>query len=169
MAFLQPVDVIYDGGCSGFDATVLGMIRERLSQPDAAKGFILDGFPRTVPQAVALDRMLGTRGIKLDAVVELRVDEDALVKRIENRIAEMKERGEELRPDDNPEVLRNRLKAYRDQTAPLIAYYRHQGVLRTVNGMAPIGDVAAAIDKLLPSDRPAGTGSTQKKSEELNT
>jgi adenylate kinase len=165
----RQVQEIMAGGGLVPDSVVVGIVGQRIERPDARKGFILDGFPRTVPQAVALDRMLGTRGIKLDAVIELRVDEDALVKRIESRIAEMKQRGEELRPDDNPEVLRNRLKAYRDQTAPLIAYYRHQGVLRTVNGMAPIADVTAAIDKLLPSDRPAGTGSAQKKSEKLNT
>jgi adenylate kinase len=164
----QVQEIMAQGGLVP-DNVVVGIVGQRIERPDARKGFILDGFPRTVPQAVALDRMLATRGLKLDAVIELRVDEDALIKRIETRIAEMKQRGEELRPDDSPEVLRNRLKAYRDQTAPLIAYYRHQGVLRTVNGMAPIGDVTAAIDKLLPSDRPAGTGSAQKKSEELNT
>jgi adenylate kinase len=151
------------------DNVVVAIVGQRIERPDARKGFILDGFPRTLPQAGALDRLLATKGFKLDAVIELRVDEDALVKRIETRIAETKERGEELRPDDNPEVLRARLKAYRDQTAPLIAYYRHQSVLRTVNGMAPIADVTAAIDKALPSDRPAGTGAAQKKSEELST
>ena len=114
------------------DSVVVSIVGQRIEQPDARKGFILDGFPRTVPQAVALDRMLATRGLALDAVIELRVDEDALVRRIESRIAEMKQRGEELRPDDNPEVLHNRLRAYRQQTAPLIAYYRHQEVLRTV-------------------------------------
>ncbi len=150
------------------DNVVVGIVGQRIEEPDARKGFILDGFPRTVPQAVALDRMLETRRLGLDAVIELRVDEDALVRRIESRIAEMKERGEERRPDDDPEVLRNRLKAYRDQTAPLIAYYRQKGVLRTVNGMAAIPDVAAAIDKVVPSDRPAGCGSAQKKSEELS-
>jgi adenylate kinase len=150
------------------DNLVVGIVGQRIEEPDARKGFILDGFPRTVPQAVALDRMLETRGLGLDAVIELRVDEDALVRRIESRIAEMKERGEERRPDDNPEVLRNRLKAYRDQTAPLIAYYRQKGVLRTVNGMAAIPDVAAAIDKVVPSDRPAERGSAQKKSEEFS-
>ncbi len=155
-------------GCLVPDNVVVGLVGQRIEEPDARKGFILDGFPRTVPQAVALDRMLETRGLGLDAVIELRVDEDALMRRIESRIAEMKERGEELRPDDNPEVLRNRLKLYRDQTAPLIAYYRQKGVLRTVNGMAAIPDVAAAIDKVLPSDRPAGSGSAQKKSEELS-
>ena len=150
------------------DNVVVSIVGQRIEEPDARKGFILDGFPRTVPQAVALDRMLETRGLGLDAVIELRVDEDALVRRIESRIAEMKERGEERRPDDDPEVLRNRLKAYRDQTAPLIAYYRQKEVLRTVNGMAAIPDVAAAIDKVVPCDRPAGSGSAQKKSEELS-
>ena len=137
------------------DNVVVGIVGQRIEQPDARKGFILDGFPRTVPQAAALDRMLATRGIGLDAVIELRVDETALISRIESRIAEMKRKGEELRSDDNPEVLRNRLEAYRDLTAPLIAYYREKGTLRTVNGMAAIPDVTAAIDKALPSDRPA--------------
>jgi adenylate kinase len=134
------------------DDIVVRIVAERIEQPDARKGFILDGFPRTVPQAAALDRMLKKRGIALDAVVELRVDEDSLLKRIENRIAEMKARGEPLRSDDNPEVLRQRLAAYRQLTAPLVAYYRKQNVLRTVNGMAPIPDVTAAIDKALPPE-----------------
>ncbi len=151
------------------DNIVVGIVGQRIEQPDARKGFILDGFPRTVPQAVALDRILATRGIGLDAVIELRVDEAALIKRIESRIAEMKRKGEELRPDDNPEVLRNRLKAYRNLTAPLIAYYREKGTLRTVNGMAAISDVTVAIDKALPSDRPAGSRAAQKKSEELSS
>jgi adenylate kinase len=140
--------------CGGLcpDDVVVSIVAERIEQPDARKGFILDGFPRTVPQAAALDRMLKKRGIALDAVIELRVDEDALLMRIENRIAEMKARGEPLRSDDNPEVLRQRLLAYRQQTAPLVAYYRKQNVLRTVNGMAPIPDVTAAIDKALPHE-----------------
>jgi adenylate kinase len=149
------------------DNVVVGIVGQRIEQTDARKGFILDGFPRTVPQAAALDRMLATRGISLDAVIELRVDEDALAKRVESRIAEMKERGEPLREDDNAEVLRNRLRAYRQQTAPLVAYYRQQGILRTVNGMAAIPDVTAAIDKALPSDqsvaRPARDGSKKKE------
>ncbi len=154
------------------DNIVVGIVAQRIEQPDARKGFILDGFPRTVPQAAALDRILAQRGLALDAVIELRVDEDALVRRIESRIAEMKERGEPLRDDDNPEVLHNRLKAYRQQTAPLIAYYRHQGVLRTVNGMAPIPEVTAAIDKALPSEpaagRPVREASGLKKNDQLS-
>ena len=102
-------------------------------------------------------------GLGLDGVIELRVDEDALMRRIESRIAEMKARGETLREDDNPEVLHNRLRAYREQTAPLIAYYRQNGLLRTVNGMAPIADVTAAIDRFLPADRPSGGRARQKK------
>jgi adenylate kinase len=144
-------DIMEHGGLCP-DDIVVSIVAERIEQPDARKGFILDGFPRTVPQAAALDRMLKERGIALDAVIELRVDEGALLKRIENRIAEMKARGEPLRSDDNAEVLRQRLEAYRRQTAPLVAYYRKKNVLRTVNGMAPIPDVTAAIDKALPAE-----------------
>lgn len=134
------------------DEIVVGIVEERIQQPDARKGFILDGFPRTVPQAVALDKMLKRHGLALDAVIELRVDEAALVKRIENRIAEMQARGEVVRDDDNAEVLHRRLGAYRELTAPLIDYYRLEGVLRSVDGMAPIPDVTAAIDRALPSE-----------------
>ena len=123
------------------------IVAERIDQPDARKGFILDGFPRTVAQAEALDRMLARSMMELDAVIELKVDEAALLWRIESRVAEMKARGEPLRADDNPEVLHNRLVAYREQTAPLIAYYRQQGELNTVDGMAPIEEVAAQIDR----------------------
>jgi adenylate kinase len=131
------------------DEIVVGIVEVRIQEPDASKGFILDGFPRTVPQAVALDRMLKRHGVALDAVIELRVDQDALLRRIETRIAEMKARGEAVRDDDNADALRQRLVAFREQTAPLIAYYQLQGVLRTVDGMAPIPDVTEAIDKLL--------------------
>lgn len=134
------------------DNVVIDIVGQRIDQPDARKGFILDGFPRTVPQAAALDHLLAERGLALDAVIELRVDENALLKRIENRIAQMRARGEALREDDNPDVLRNRVEAYRKQTAPLIEYYRHQGVLRTVNGMAPVEEVAAVIDQALPAE-----------------
>jgi len=167
----QAQEIMASGGLVP-DNIVVGIVGQRIEQPDARKGFILDGFPRTVPQAAALDRILAQRGLALDVVIELRVDEDALVRRIESRIAEMKARGETLREDDSPEVLRNRLKAYRQQTAPLVAYYLQQGVLRTVNGMAPIPDVTAAIDKALPSEplpgRRVQDAGGLKKNEELS-
>jgi adenylate kinase len=131
------------------DDLVVAIVADRIDQPDAKKGFILDGFPRTVPQAVALDRMLAAKGVKLDGVIELKVDANILHKRIANRVAETKARGEALRPDDNPEVLRTRIEAYREQTAPLVDYYRWQGALKSVNGMAPISEVASAIDRAL--------------------
>ena len=134
------------------DEIVVDIVEARIQEPDARKGFILDGFPRTVPQAVALDRMLRSHGVSLDAVIELRVDEAALLRRIETRIAETKARGEAVRDDDNADALRRRLLAFREQTAPLIAYYQLQGVLRTVDGMAPIPGVTEAIDKVLSSE-----------------
>ncbi len=144
------------------DSVVVDIVGQRICEPDARNGFILDGFPRTVPQAAALDRILKSKGLALDAVIELRVDEEALIERIESRIADMKARGESLREDDNADVLHTRLRAYREQTAPLIAYYRGQRVLRTVNGMAPIPEVAAAIDQALAGlgrgDQPAHKG-----------
>jgi len=139
------------------DVVVVAIVEQRIEQPDARKGFILDGFPRTVPQAEALDRMLAKHGLALEAVVELRVDEDALVKRIETRIAEMTARGEALRPDDNPEVLHRRLAAYRSQTAPLIAYYRRHGTLRSVDGMAPIPEVARQVEAVLTEEATAAS------------
>jgi adenylate kinase len=161
----QVKDIMARGGLVP-DNIVVSIVGQRIEQPDARKGFILDGFPRTVPQAQALDRLLSSKGHALDVVIELRVDEEALLKRIESRIAEMKARGEPLRSDDNPEVLRQRLAAYRQQTAPLVAYYRQQNILRSVNGMAPIPDVTVAIDKALPPDPPRTGQSAQKKSEQ---
>ena len=144
----QVADIMARGGLCP-DDIVVGLVEERIQKPDARNGFILDGFPRTLPQAVALDRMLAKHGLALDAVIELRVDEAALLRRIESRIAEMKARGEPLRDDDNAETLRRRLAAFREQTAPLIAYYRREGVLRSVDGMAPIADVSVAIIQAL--------------------
>src|ERR1700716_689467 len=129
------------------DDVVVAIVSDRIDEPDAHKGFILDGFPRTVPQAH--DRMLREKGLKLDAVIELKVDEGILLKRIERRIAETKARGEALRADDDPQVLHRRLLAYRDQTAPLATYYQLQNVLRSVDGMAPIPEVSRAIDRML--------------------
>lgn len=127
------------------DDIVVGIIEDRIAEPDCAKGFILDGFPRTVAQAEALDHMLAKNGLKLDAVIELKVDEGILVGRIEKRVAEMTARGEQVRADDNAESLKKRLDAYRAQTAPVSDYYASKGALKTVDGMAPIDDVTKAI------------------------
>jgi len=143
------------------DEIVVAIVSDRIGQPDAKRGFILDGFPRTVPQAAALDRMLAKKGLSLDAVVELKVDPDILVRRIANRVEQMKLRGESLRPDDNPEVLKQRLAAYAAQTAPLVEYYRGQGSLRSIDGMASIEDVASAIGRAL-ADAAFRRGSTRK-------
>jgi adenylate kinase len=131
------------------DAVVVAIVAERIERPDAKRGFILDGFPRTVPQAEALDRLLAKTGLRLDAVVELKVDPDILIRRIEHRVEQSKLRGEALRSDDNPEVLKQRLAAYGAQTAPLVAYYRNQGALRTVDGMASVDEVTSAIGRAL--------------------
>jgi|SRR5215218_1696920 adenylate kinase len=131
------------------DEVVVAIVSDRIDQADAKRGFILDGFPRTVPQAEALDHMLKEKGLRLDGVVALEVDPDILVRRIASRVEEMKARGEPLRPDDNPEVLKQRLTAYQTQTAPLVDYYRGNGALRMVDGMASISDVGAAIGRAL--------------------
>lgn len=131
------------------DAVVVGIVAERFMEPDAAKGFILDGFPRTVAQAEALDMALEHRGLKLDAVLELDVDPAALVSRIEKRAAETIAAGGTVRPDDKPEVLAKRLETYQEQTAPVSAYYAESGRLKLIDGMAPIDAVAQAIDEAL--------------------
>jgi adenylate kinase len=148
---------IMDAGQLVPDDVVVAIIADRIDQPDARRGFVLDGFPRTVPQAEALERLLAERGLDLDGAIELKVDENILLKRIENRVAEMTARGEKLRADDNPEVLKGRLDAYRAQTAPLTAHYAAKGRLRSVDGMAPIDAVTAAIADLL------GTGKRKAK------
>jgi len=145
------------------DDMVVSIVSSRIEEPDARNGFILDGFPRTVPQAHALDQMLKEKGLNLDAVIEIKVDDRILLKRIEKRIAEMKARGEPLRADDNAETLRRRLLAYHDQTTPLVTYYRLQSVLRTVDGMAPIEQVANAIDGILKAYRAAGAATQSGK------
>ena len=131
------------------DEIVVGIVADRIAEPDAERGFILDGFPRTVAQAQALDRMLSDKEMGLDAVVELKVDENALVERIAKRVAETLARGEPVRKDDNPESFKTRLVAYREQTAPLSAYYADKGMLRTVDGMAPIDEVTGEIFRIL--------------------
>jgi adenylate kinase len=131
------------------DAMIVSIIAERIDQPDARSGFILDGFPRTVPQAQALERLLAERGLALDAVIKLKVDEGILLDRIEKRVADMIARGESLRADDNAEVLKGRLAAYRALTAPLADHYAAKGLLNQVDGMMPVDEVAAAIDRIL--------------------
>ncbi|WP_366556390.1 adenylate kinase [Aquibaculum sediminis] len=153
----QQAKDIMDRGALMPDGLMIDMISERIEQPDCTKGFILDGFPRTVAQAEALDALLARKGLRLDAVIEIKVDEEALVGRIESRIAEAG--GSSTRSDDNVETLRKRLEVYRQQTAPILPYYRDKGALKTVDGMRSIEEVAQAIEALLAEARStASTG-----------
>lgn len=136
---------IMDKGDLVPDAVVIDIIADRYDQPDCKTGAIFDGFPRTVAQAEALDKMLAARGRKIDLVLELKVDDAALLARVESRIAA----GGPVRADDNPETLKNRLAVYYKNTAPLLGYYGAQGKLKTLNGMAPIAEVTQAIDAAL--------------------
>jgi adenylate kinase len=145
---LKAKDVMASGGLVP-DDVVIGIISDRIDQPDAHNGFILDGFPRTVPQAEALDELLKKKHLKLDAVIELRVNESALLERVETRVAQMRERGEEVRVDDTPEVLTKRLASYRALTEPLIHYYSERRKLLTVDGMMTIEAVTREIDRIL--------------------
>jgi adenylate kinase len=154
---LQAKDIMASGALVP-DEIVIGIISDRLDQPDMKNGFILDGFPRTVPQAAALDELLKKKHIKLDAVVELRVNESALLQRVENRVAEMRARGEEVRIDDTPEVLAKRLAQYRSLTEPLIHYYSERRKLLTVDGMMTIEQVTREINRIL-----AAIGATEAK------
>ncbi|HMK89411.1 MAG TPA: adenylate kinase [Methylocystis sp.] len=140
---------IMDAGNLVPDALVIELIDQRIDAEDARGGFILDGFPRTVAQAQALDALLAKKGLGLDAVIELVVDEAALLKRVENRVRETKAKGGAVRADDNPESLKTRLEAYRKQTAPVSCYYSEQGELKQVDGMAPIDEVSRQIETAL--------------------
>ena len=131
------------------DEVVVGIIADRITEPDAKNGFILDGFPRTVAQAEALDALLAERGLGLDGVLELKVDEHALIERMAKRVADTLARGGEVRKDDNPIAFKTRLEAYRAQTAPLSAYYAGRGMLRTADGMKPIDEVTRDLFALL--------------------
>ena len=137
---------IMDSGELVPDEIVIGIIAERYDQPDCAKGAVFDGFPRTIPQAKALDAMLKGRRRKIDLVIELKVDDAVLIGRVEQRI---KESGGVARADDTPETLKNRLAVYYKNTAPLIEYYKKQGKLVTVDGMAPIEEVTKAVAAVL--------------------
>ncbi len=131
------------------DEVVIGIIADRISEPDCAKGFILDGFPRTLAQAAALDKLLKSKKKKLDCVIELKVDDRILADRIETRARETLAAGGTVRADDNAEALKMRLMAYYRETAPLVGYYFAHELLRTVDGMAPITDVTRQIDEIL--------------------
>ena len=133
---------IMDRGDLVSDDVVNGIVSERLDKDDCKPGFILDGFPRTIPQAEALEGMLAEKNMALDAVVEITANADELVSRIVRRA---RDSGGAVRGDDNEEVLRKRLGVYREQTAPLVDFYRGKGLLKTVDGMQPVEEVAAAI------------------------
>lgn len=137
---------IMDAGNLVSDDVMVAMIAERVDEPDCANGFILDGFPRTLAQAEALDAMLARKSLELDAVLEFQVDEEALFARIEKRA---REDGANARADDNVETMRKRLAVYRDQTAPIVPYYRDRGKLKTIDGMEPVETVSAAVQAAL--------------------
>jgi adenylate kinase len=131
------------------DDVVIAVVADRIDHADAANGFVLDGFPRTVVQAEALDRELAARNIRLDAVLGLEVDEDALLVRIGGRAEKAAREGQPVRRDDNPEVLKTRLDVYRAQTAPVTEYYLSQGLLNVVDGLQPIDVVTEELAALL--------------------
>lgn len=140
---------VMDAGDLVSDEIVNAIIAERIDQPDCAKGFILDGYPRTLVQADAVEAMLAERGTSLDAVIELVVDDKVLVNRILKRAEETKAAGQAVRRDDNPEVFEERIREYYKKTAPLIGYYYAKGQLRSVDGMAPVRQVQEAIADIL--------------------
>lgn len=145
----RKAQVIMSEGKLVSDDIVVTLIADRIEEPDATGGFILDGFPRNVEQAKALGKMLDGKGMSLDAVIELRVDEKALLRRMEQRVEETKAGGGEVRDDDNAEAFRERLDTYRAQTAPVSDYYRGIGELHIVDGMASVEEVGASIDAFL--------------------
>jgi adenylate kinase len=145
---LKAKAVMESGGLVS-DEIVIGIIKDRIAEADAAKGFILDGFPRTVAQAEALETLLAEQHLKLDAVIELEVDQNALVGRIVKRAEDAKAAGQPVRKDDDPEVFKTRLAAYNRDTAAVTPFYEGRGQLSRIDGMKPIAEVAAAIDKVL--------------------
>ncbi len=140
---------VMDAGGLVSDEIVNQIVSERIDEPDCAGGFILDGYPRTVPQAEALTRMLESKNLQLDGVINLKVDEAALVRRIESRVSETLAAGGQVRADDNPESFRTRLEEYRVKTAPLTDYYKKTGELKSVDGMAEMNAVTSQIEAIL--------------------
>jgi adenylate kinase len=145
---LKAKAVMESGGLVS-DEIVVGIIRDRIREADAQKGFILDGFPRTLAQASALDAMLSAQNLKLDGAIELRVDQNALVGRIVKRAEEAKAAGQPVRKDDDPDVFKTRLDAYNRDTAAVTPHYAASNLLRVIDGMQPIDQVSAAIDATL--------------------
>ncbi|MBX9908052.1 MAG: adenylate kinase [Beijerinckiaceae bacterium] len=140
---------VMDSGALVSDEIVIGIVADRIEEPDAKKGFILDGFPRTLAQAEALDAMLASKGLKLDRVLELKVDQSKLVERIVKRADEAKAAGQPVRKDDDPEVFKTRLEAYNRDTAVVAPYYAKRGQVIDIDGMQPIDAVTAAIETAL--------------------
>jgi adenylate kinase len=143
------VKAVLESGSLVSDDIVVGIVADRIDEPDAKGGFILDGFPRTIAQAEALDAMLARKDMKLGAAIELQVDPDKLIDRILRRAEQAMAAGQPVRKDDDPEVFKTRLAAYQRDTAAVTPYYRDRGVLHVVDGMAPIGNVSASIDEIL--------------------
>lgn len=131
------------------DDLVVSLLLERIKAPDCAKGFVLDGFPRTVAQAEALDRALQAQGVKIDRIIALKVDEKALFDRIDGRARDALAAGLPLRPDDNPETLKQRIRVYNEQTAPILPYYEKAGRLQWIDGMAAIDEVYRQLTQAL--------------------
>jgi adenylate kinase len=131
------------------DELVVAVVAERILEPDAKNGFILDGFPRTLAQAMALDDILLREGLKLDCVLELKVNEEVLLGRILNRAQEAKTNGHTVRADDTEDALKIRLEEYRRQTEPLADYYRAKGILKSIDGLQPIDNVATSLFEAL--------------------
>jgi len=145
----QKAKAVMDAGGLVSDEIVIGIVADRIEEADAKKGFILDGFPRTLAQAEALDRMLDGKGLKLDAVLELKVDQTKLVDRIVRRAEEARAAGQPVRKDDDPEVFKTRLEAYNRDTAVVAPYYEKRGQLTAIDGMQPIDSVSQAINEAL--------------------
>ncbi|WP_237154928.1 adenylate kinase [Oryzibacter oryziterrae] len=140
---------VMDAGQLVSDDIVIGIVSDRIEEPDAKNGFVLDGFPRTIAQAEALEKLLASKSMKLDAVIEFQVDETKLVDRIVRRAEEAKAAGQPVRKDDNPEVFVKRLEEFRALTAALTPFYRERGQLTSIDGMAPIDVVSEEIRKAL--------------------
>lgn len=146
---------IMDAGQLVPDEVVVGIIADRIKQPDCAAGFVLDGFPRTVRQAEALDDMLRSRGLGVDHVIVMEVNETELVRRVETRASEARQQGQQPRADDDPATFLRRLGVYRQETAPVLPFYREQGKVRSVDALRPIEAVTAQIDAILsPGKQP---------------